>query len=59
MEVKLLTVEETCHSLRISRSQLYKMLKTGEIPSLHIGKAVRIREQDLRDWITSKSTPAE
>lgn len=37
--------------LNISRSLAYHLLQTGQIPSIRIGTAVRVREQDLTDYI--------
>ncbi len=35
------TVQEACSLLRVSRPTLFRMLKTGELPSLMVGKRNR------------------
>lgn len=38
----MLTVDELCGLLRVSRVTAYKLIRTGEIPSVRIGKSVRV-----------------
>jgi excisionase family DNA binding protein len=40
--------------LGLGRSKTYQMMKSGEIPSVRIGKAVRVPLQSLRAWLESK-----
>jgi excisionase family DNA binding protein len=47
----LLTVREAAAVLSISRSKLYQLLATGEIPSVHIASARRIRAEDLDAYV--------
>jgi excisionase family DNA binding protein len=49
----LLRPVDLINLLQLSRSQIYLMLASGEIPSVRIGKrALRIRRQDLDDWLS-------
>lgn len=51
---RLLTLEETAEILGgISVVQTRRMVSAGEIPSVRIGRLVRIREQDLGDYINA------
>ena len=36
------TVEEAAHMLGLSRSKLYPMISSGEIPSFKVGRARRV-----------------
>jgi excisionase family DNA binding protein len=54
METKLLKPAEVADILNISRAQTYAMLKRGEIPSVRIGNVVRVRKQDLEQFIHEK-----
>lgn len=48
----LLTSSEACQSLSISRRTLYSLSKSGELPSVKIGKTgVRFSTEALRKWI--------
>lgn len=51
MEFKLLKGDQVAELLNISRSQAYGMMKRGEIPSVKFGKCVRVRKEDLDNFI--------
>jgi excisionase family DNA binding protein len=50
----LVTPQEASELLRLSRSMIYLMLESGEIPSLKVGRARRIRMIDLVFWTERK-----
>ena len=47
----LLTPDEAAQSLRIKRTLLFHLLKTGKIASVKIGAARRIPIQALHDYV--------
>jgi len=47
----LLRPEDVAKILRISRSYVYSLLQTGELPAVRIGKACRVRPKDLEEFI--------
>ena len=47
----LLTISEATHVLAISRSQLYELLNSGHLQSVHIGRSRRIRMTDLEEFV--------
>lgn len=47
----LLKAEEVAKMLNISRSFAYQLLQTNEIPVVRMGKACRVRPQDLQAYI--------
>ncbi len=47
----LLTVEQVCDILRISRSTVYTMIQRGELPCVHIGRMVRLLSSDVRAFV--------
>lgn len=51
---RLLRVDEAAKILRLSKSGVYKMLRSGEIPVVRIRSSVRIREEDLEKFIKDK-----
>jgi excisionase family DNA binding protein len=54
---KLLTVEDVMANLRISRPTLYRLLKTGQLVPVRIGKRTLFDPADIRSFIeTSKKT---
>jgi excisionase family DNA binding protein len=47
----LITVPEAARRLAISRSHLYQHLQRGTLPSVHLGRARRIRIADLESFV--------
>jgi len=47
----LLTITEASQVLAISRSKLYELLNSGNLPSVHIGRSRRIRMTDLEEFV--------
>ncbi len=58
---KLLKAAEVAEKLDISKSKAYQLMQRGEIPTVHLGQAVRVRQQDLEEFINSqlKSDPTK
>jgi len=49
----LLTVPEAGRALAISRSKMYDLLNSGDLPSVHIGRSRRVRVSDIEDFVKS------
>jgi excisionase family DNA binding protein len=41
-DVRLLRIGEVADLLRISRTKVYELMSSGEIPSLHVGRSRRV-----------------
>jgi len=54
MEKLLLTPKEVQVALGISRPQVYKMLTDGTLPSIRIGRLIRISSAELHRWIEAQ-----
>ena len=54
----LLHVEEAAKMLALGRSKVYEMTKTGELPVVRIGTAVRIPKRALFEWIEQHTEKA-
>ncbi len=52
---KLLTVDQVCELLQVSKSLVYKWVHYGYIPHVKIGKILRFREIDLIGWLKRRS----
>ena len=48
---RLLRIEEIADRLSVSRSMAWKLIALGQIRSLRIGRAVRIRPSDLEAFL--------
>jgi excisionase family DNA binding protein len=47
----LLTVRDVEAELQLGRTRTYELLRSGEIPALRIGRALRIPREALERWI--------
>jgi excisionase family DNA binding protein len=57
MNPLLLTPEEAFALIGVGRSHGFKLLASGEIPSLKIGRLRRIPRAALERWVTQQSSP--
>jgi excisionase family DNA binding protein len=47
----LLRIPEVAESLGIGRTKIYEMITTGELPTIRVGRAVRISVSALQKWV--------
>lgn len=52
-----LKVPEVARVLRIARSRAYELVAEGEIPSVRIGRSVRVSRKELDRWIEGRRYP--
>jgi len=55
---EFLKVPEVAKVLRIARSRAYELVAEGEIPSLRIGRSVRVSRSDLDRWLEEQRQPS-
>lgn len=55
----LLTVEEAARNLNIGRTLAWQLVRQGELPSIRLGRCVRIPWQALQDWIAQQAHGGE
>ena len=48
---KLLKAREVAEQLNVSRSFAYALMQSGQIPIVQLGRAVRVRPEDLDEFI--------
>lgn len=53
MNMKFFTLNKFCQIYGLSRSTAYRLHERGELPFVHIGRAVRIRLEDAEAWAAS------
>ncbi len=51
MITKLLKAEEVANMLDCSKSFVYQMIRTGQMPVVRLGTAVRVRPEDLDAFV--------
>lgn len=53
----LLTVREAAQVLHINRYLIYRLARDGDLPVIRVGRMVRFRAEDIRDWIEKHRIP--
>ena len=56
MPTRLLNSRDVSEILQISTSKVYKLMRCGELPAVHIGKSIRVKPDDLETFITDNTT---
>src|SRR5215203_3211754 len=51
---RLLSPSEVCQKLEADRASVYRRLRSGEIPSLKLGSALKVRREDLEGYMKVK-----
>jgi excisionase family DNA binding protein len=52
-----LSIRQLQDLLGIGHTKAYSLVASGEIPSVKIGRIIRINRQDLRDWLEQQRQP--
>jgi excisionase family DNA binding protein len=55
-EKLLLRIGEVAEILGVGRSKCYEMIATGDIPSVKLGKLVRVSRAELEAWLANRSS---
>ena len=53
-----LTTEEVLGCLKVNPRTIYRLIKSGELPAVRIGRQWRFRQTDLEAWIHRQRTAA-
>jgi excisionase family DNA binding protein len=57
MDADLYRIEEAAQVLRIGRSKAYELIRSGELPVVRIGRAVRVPRAALEKWVAAQTAP--
>ena len=58
--VRYLTVEEVAAVMRVSKMTVYRLLHSGDLPGIRVGRSFRVPQHALDAYLRSSSTvPAE
>ena len=55
----LLRPDEAREILSIGRTKFYQMLSSGEIPSIYVGRSVRVPLASLKAWVEAHAKKTE
>ena len=53
--LRLLTVAEVARILSVSTSLVYRLIQSGELPAIQLGRAIRVRPAELEQYLARKS----
>jgi excisionase family DNA binding protein len=56
---RLLTVGEVAGTMRVSNMTVYRLIKSGDLAAIRVGKNYRIRESDVNKYLTERSVRVE
>ena len=50
-EVKFLTVAEVATVMRVSKMTVYRLVHSGELPAVRVGRSFRVPEDAVNDYL--------
>ena len=56
---RLLTVVEVAATMRVSNMTVYRLIKSGDLAALRVGKNYRVRESDVGEYLAERSVKVE
>jgi excisionase family DNA binding protein len=49
--LELLAMAEVCQELGMGKSWVYRRLRSGEIPSVKLGRSIKVKRADLEEYL--------
>ena len=49
--VRLLSIAQLCQEIGMGKSWVYRRLRSGEIPSIKLGRSIKVRSDDLEEYL--------
>jgi excisionase family DNA binding protein len=56
---RLLTVSEVAALMRVSTMTVYRLIKSGSLAAIRVGKNYRIRESDVNRYLSDRAVRVE
>ena len=51
---QLHSIDEVCKALGMGKSWTYRRIKSGEIPSVKLGRSIKVRREDLEEYLQNQ-----
>lgn len=51
---ELLSIEQVCQELGMGKSWIYHRIKSGEIPSVKLGRNIKVKREDLDQYLENQ-----
>jgi excisionase family DNA binding protein len=55
--VQLLSIPQLCQELGMGKSWIYRRLRSGEIPSIRLGRTIKVRRDELEEYLQRHHYP--
>ena len=55
---RFMTVAEVAALMRVSTMTVYRLIKSGQLPAVRVGKSYRLREDDVDRYLAQRYTEA-
>jgi excisionase family DNA binding protein len=52
--LELLSIPELCQELGMGKSWIYRRIRSGEIPSVKLGRSIKVKRSDLEEYLESR-----
>jgi excisionase family DNA binding protein len=56
--VQLLSIPQLCQELGMGKTWIYRRLRSGEIPSVRLGRSIKVRREELEEYLEKHHYPA-
>ena len=50
-QVQFLTIAEVAKVMRVSKMTVYRLVHSGELPAVRVGKSFRVTEKAVQDYL--------
>lgn len=57
-EVRFLTVAEVASAMRVSKMTVYRLVHSGELPAVRVGRSFRVPEQAVHSYLQNSFVEA-
>jgi excisionase family DNA binding protein len=58
IQTRFMTVGEVAAVLRVSTMTVYRLINSGQLPAVRIGRSFRVREEELDRYLAERHTRA-
>lgn len=55
---RFMTVQEVADLMRVSSMTVYRLIKSGDLRAVRVGRSFRVREGDVNDYLERSYTQA-
>jgi excisionase family DNA binding protein len=56
--LQLLSIAQLCQEIGMGKSWVYRRLRSGEIPSVRLGRSIKVRRDELEQYLQQHHYPA-